>query len=251
MWRATGIVASVWMGMAFTGLTSAEEPAAGKQVEQKFDYPKNPRHSMGYLLYLPTKYGAPNEKHPLILFLHGSGERGNYLPLVKKHGPPKIAEERPELPFIVVSPQLSSDNRFFNPAALAALLDTVVEKYQVDKDRIYLTGLSMGGGGSWHLAALQPDRFAAVVPICGWTDPRDAVKLKHVSVWTIHGDADGAVPFMETEQMVDALRNAGADVKFTIHHGGEHDTWTSTYAMPEFYEWLLRHKRAGGSRVSQ
>lgn len=221
----------------------ADEPAPGKQVEQRFDYPKNPRHSMGYLLYLPTNSVAKNEKHPLLLFLHGSGERGSYLPLVKKHGPPKIVEERGDLPFIVVSPQLSSDNQFFDPAALAALLDSVVDKYQVDKDRIYVTGLSMGGGGTWHLAALQPDRFAAIVPICGWTDPRDAVKLNRLAVWTIHGDVDGAVPFMETEQMVDALRNAGGDVKFTVHHGGGHDTWTSTYAMPEFYEWLLRHRR--------
>ena len=222
----------------------AEEPAAGKQVEQQFEYPKNPRHSMGYLLYLPTKYGAASEKHPLILFLHGSGERGKNLPLVKKHGPPKLVEERSDLPFIVVSPQLSLDNQFFNPQAVADLLDEVVGKYQVDTDRIYVTGLSMGGGGTWHVAALQPDRFAAIAPICGWTDPRDAVKLKRLPVWTIHGDIDGAVPYMETEQMVDALRDAGGDIKFTIHHGGGHDTWTSTYGMPEFYAWLLRHKRS-------
>ncbi len=222
----------------------ADEPAAGKQVERQFDYLANPRHNMGYLLYLPTKYGTASEKHPLILFLHGSGERGKHLPMVKKHGPPKLVEERKDLPFIVVSPQLSKDNQLFSPHAVTALLDDVVAKYDVDPDRIYLTGLSMGGGGTWHVAALQPGRFAAIAPICGWTDPRDAVKLGKLPVWAIHGDVDGAVPYMETEQMVDALRNAGGNVKFTIHHDGNHDTWTATYGMPEFYEWLLRQKRS-------
>jgi predicted peptidase len=190
----------------------AEEPAAGKQVEQKFDYPKKPRHNMGYLLYLPTNYSSSSEKHPLILFLHGSGERGSKLSLVKRHGPPKIVEERSDMPFIVVSPQLSLENQFFDPSALSALLDSIEEKYRVDKDQISVTGLSMGGG-----------------------------------VWAIHGDIDGGVPFSETEQMIDALRAAGGDVKFTVHHGGGHDAWTSTYAMPEFYEWLLRHRRGNSN----
>jgi predicted peptidase len=222
---------------------TAEEPAPGKQVEQQFSYARNPRHNMGYLLYLPVNYGRPSEKHPLILFLHGSGERGDKLPLVKKHGPPKIVEERSDLPFIVVSPQLSLDNQRFDSRALGALLDSVEQKYHVDKDRVYLTGLSMGGAGAWQLAAFQPNRFAAVVPICGYTDARDGIKLKRTAVWAIHGDLDGAVPFPETEQMVDALRTAGADVKFSIFHGSGHDTWTTTYGMPEFYEWLLRHRR--------
>jgi predicted peptidase len=225
----------------------AEEPAAGKQVEQKFDYPKKPRHNMGYLLYLPTNYSSSSEKHPLILFLHGSGERGSKLSLVKRHGPPKIVEERSDMPFIVVSPQLSLENQFFDPSALSALLDSIEEKYRVDKDQISVTGLSMGGGGTWQLAAQQPNRFAAIAPICGWTDPRDGVKLKQLSVWAIHGDIDGGVPFSETEQMIDALRAAGGDVKFTVHHGGGHDAWTSTYAMPEFYEWLLRHRRGNSN----
>ena len=221
----------------------ADEPSAGRQVEQRFESLKNPRHSMGYLIYLPENYGTSREKHPLLLFLHGSGERGSQLSQLKRHGPPRIVEQVSDLPFIVVSPQLSLDRQNFDPKALAELLDSIEEKYQVDKARIYLTGLSMGGGGAWQLAAHQPDRFAAVVPICGYTDTRDAVKLKSTAIWAIHGDIDGSVPYSETEQMVDALRSAGADVKFTIFHGGGHDTWTSTYATPEFYEWLLRHRK--------
>lgn len=220
-----------------------EQPAAGKQVEQSFVYEKNPRHNMGYLLYLPTGYDRTAEKFPLILFLHGSGERGANLAQVKRHGPPKLVEEGMDLPFVVVSPQLSLDNQKFDPHALAALLDAVQKLHRIDETRIYLTGLSMGGGGSWQLAALQPDRFAAVVPICGYTDARDGAKLKRVAVWAIHGDIDGAVPFSETEQMVDAVRTVGGDAKFTIYHGGGHDVWTSTYGMPEFYEWLLRRRR--------
>jgi predicted peptidase len=232
-------------GIAFCcSLAGAEDPAPGKQVEQRFEYAASPRQSMGYLLYLPTKYTSETEKSPLILFLHGSGERGSSLQQVKRHGPPRLVEERSDLPFIVVSPQLSADFRLFSPAALAALLDDVVAKYRVDTDRIYVTGLSMGGGGTWHLAALQPDRFAAIAPICGWTDARDGVKLKRLPIWAIHGDDDGAVPYMETQQMVDALRDAGGDVKFTVFRGGGHDTWTAIYGMPEFYDWLLRHKRS-------
>ena len=221
----------------------ADEPAAGKQVEQMFEYPKNPRHSMGYLLYLPADYGKSEQKHPLIVFLHGSGERGNRLSLVKRHGPPKIAEERPNFPFIVVSPQLSLENRFFDSGALAMLLDQIEKTYRVDSERIYVTGLSMGGWATWNFAAHQPDRFAAVAPICGWSDTRDAIKFKRLPVWAIHGDDDGGVPFMETEQMVDAIRAIGGNVKFTIHSNAPHDVWTSTYAMPEFYEWLLRHRK--------
>ncbi|WP_010585326.1 carboxylesterase family protein [Schlesneria paludicola] len=225
--------------------TFADEPSAGKQVEQKFAYPANPRHSMGYLLYLPASYrAAEQQKFPLLVFLHGSGERGNRLSLVKRHGPPKIAEEQPDFPFIVVSPQLTLENRFFDPAALAALLDQVEKTYRVDSDRIYVTGLSMGGWATWKLAAYQPERFAAVAPICGWTDTREAVKFKRLPVWAIHGDDDGGVPFMETEQMVDAIRGIGGNVKFTILSNAPHDVWTSTYAMPEFYEWLLRHRKS-------
>lgn len=222
----------------------AEEPTPGKQVEQQFDYAPNPRYSMGYLLYLPADYGKTTEKHPMIVFLHGGGERGKNLSRLKVHGPPMLVEKRHDLPFIVVSPQLSADNPRFDIKSLAALLDSVEERFRVDKDRVYLTGLSLGGGATWKLAAYQPDRFAAIVPICGNTDTRDAVKLNKIAVWVVHGDADPAVPYPESEQMVEALRDAGGNVKFSIFHGGGHDTWTTTYGMPEFYDWLLRQRRS-------
>lgn len=245
MLRSVRLTILLLVAISCVANVMGEEPTPGKQVEQYFEYSANPRYSMGYLLYLPADYGKSDGSFPMIVFLHGGGERGNNLSKLKVHGPPMLAEQRSDFPFIVVSPQLSLDNPRFDSKSLAALLDSVEQRVRVDKDRVYLTGLSMGGGGTWQLAAHQPDRFAAIVPICGYTDTRDAVRLKKMSVWVVHGDADTAVPFPESEQMVDALRDAGANVKFTIFHGGPHDTWTTTYGMPEFYEWLLRQRRSG------
>src|SRR6185312_8308672 len=121
--------------------------------------------TLKYLIYQPADYDK-QDKWPLLLFLHGAGERGDDLELVKKHGPPKLAAEGKDFPFIVVSPQCPKD-RWWEPIELVALLDDIGSKYKVDADRIYVTGLSMGGFGTWRLAFYAPDRFAAIAPICG------------------------------------------------------------------------------------
>jgi predicted peptidase len=131
----------------------------------------------------------------------------------------------------------------WNPDALNALLDEVVAQYKVDKKRIYLTGLSMGGYGTWALAGTSPERFAAIVPICGGGDPADARRLKDIPTWVFHGAKDSVVPLSRSEEMVKALKEAGSDVKFTIYPEAEHDSWTETYNNPKLYEWLLQHKR--------
>ena len=195
-----------------------------------------------YLLFLPEGYDKGDKKWPLILFLHGAGESGNDLQKVKIHGPPKIVESKPDFPFIVVSPQ--SRQRGWNPDVLKAMLDDVCEKYRVDRDRVYLTGLSMGGFGTWSLAAAYPDYFAAIVPICGGGDPASASKLKNLPIWVFHGAKDEAVPLKRSEDMVEALKKAGADVKFTVYPDAGHDSWTETYNNPELYRWLLNHKRS-------
>lgn len=202
---------------------------------------------LDYLVYLPDEYEKSDKKWPLILFLHGSGESGKDISLVKKHGPPKIVESKRDFPFIVVSPQ-SPRRRGWNPDALKALLDEVLADYRVDRDRVYLTGLSMGGYGTWALAAMYPQYFAALVPICGGGDPEDAGALKDLPIWVFHGAKDEAVPLRRSEEMVAALKKLGADVKFTVYPEAGHDSWTETYENPELYQWLLSHKRGDKSQ---
>lgn len=183
----------------------SQQPATlDKQVPVKLDY----------LLYLPEDY-EQEEEWPLVLFLHGAGERGHDLELVKKHGPPKMIKDGKQFPFIVVSPQCPK-NRWWDPFKLTALLDDVVATHKVDTDRIYVTGLSMGGFGSWSLAAATPDRFAAVAPICGGGEAHWARRLTDVPIWVFHGAKDPVVSLDRSQVMVDALKQQGGKVKFTV-----------------------------------
>jgi predicted peptidase len=199
------------------------------------------RVTLDYLLYLPPDYDQ-KASWPLMLFLHGAGERGSDLNLVKTHGPPHLIEHGKALPFIVVSPQCPKD-RSWQPLELTALLDDVVAKYKVDSDRIYVTGLSMGGFGTWSLAAYSPDRFAAIIPICGGGETFWTKRIAHLPVWVFHGAKDPAVPLKRSEEMVLALQKHKGNVKFTVYPDAGHDSWTATYDNPAVYEWLLQQKR--------
>jgi predicted peptidase len=198
-----------------------------------------------YLLFLPRDYGtSPEEKWPLILFLHGAGERGDDLELVKIHGIPKIVERQPDFPFVVVSPQCPDETTWWDHhLTLKALLDEIVANYAVDEHRIYLTGLSMGGYGTWSLATRYPELFAAIAPICGGGLAEFALQLKDVPVWAFHGAEDDVVKLEVGQQIVDALRACGGNVRFTVYPGVGHDSWTQTYDNPELYEWFLKHTR--------
>jgi predicted peptidase len=193
------------------------------------------------LLYLPKGY-AEKDSWPLLLFLHGAGERGNDLELVKVHGPPKLISQGKDFPFIVVSPQCPED-RWWQAMELSALLDEIIEKHKVDQDRIYVTGLSMGGFGTWSLAAYTPHRFAALLPICGGGETHWTKTFTHVPIWAFHGDKDTAVPLERSEKMIEALKKNGGNPKLTVYPGVAHDSWTQTYENPAVYEWLLEHKR--------
>jgi predicted peptidase len=224
------------------GLAWADEPAAGKQVKQTLEAKVSDDLRPDYWLYLPEKYDASkDQKWPLVLFLHGAGERGDDPKLVKIHGPPKLADKK-AFPFILVSPQCVP-KKFWVTESVGKLLDEVTAKHRVDKDRIYVTGLSMGGFGTWNLAAAYPDRFAAIVPICGGGKPDSAEKIKHIPAWVFHGAKDGAVKLERSQAMVDALKAAGGEPKFTIYPDAGHDSWTETYNNPEVYDWLLKQKR--------
>lgn len=196
-----------------------------------------------YLLFLPEDYEKqPGKKWPMILFLHGAGERGDNLDLVKLHGIAKIVEEQSGFPFITVSPQCPENTLWWeHTPTLKALLDQVMAGYAVDEQRIYLTGLSMGGYGTWSLAMAYPDLFAAIAPICGGGLSEFVGIVRDVPVWAFHGDKDPAVPLKAGQRMVDALQAVGGNVRFTVYPGVGHDSWTETYENPELYEWFLQH----------
>ncbi len=240
-------VLGLFMALLSSGgpVTGAEETASDwtprPQQEIEFEADITVHVSFNYLLYLPEGYESEGEPWPLILFLHGSDGTGDDLSILKTKGPPKIVETEQGFPFIVVSPQ--SPEREWDTAALNALLDDIIAKHNVDEDRIYLTGLSMGGYGAWALAAAHPERFAAVVPVCGGGDIRTAERLKDLPHWVFHGARDLSIPVSQSERMVRAIEKAGGNVKFTKYPHSGHNAWTKTYSNPRLYEWLLEQKR--------
>lgn len=197
----------------------------------------------GFMLFLPEGYEEDAEQDwPLIFFLHGAGERGDSLALVMKHGPLKMAAAQPDFPFVVVAPQCPG-GRWWHADELKILLDKVMGNYNIDKDRVYLTGLSMGGYGSWELAMRYPSMFAAVAPVCGGGNPEQVCRIKELPVWNFHGAQDPIVPLAASEQMIYALEDCGTDVRFTVYPEVGHDAWEPAYNNPELYSWFLQHKR--------
>ena len=170
-----------------------------------------------YLLFLPARYDQEPGKWPLMVFLHGAGERGDDLNFVKRYGPPMIVEETPELPFVVVSPQCPA-GQGWEPTRLMALVDDVAASYRIDRRRIVLTGTSLGGFGTWQTAFAYPERFAALVPVCGWGNPVWASHLRDVPVWIFHGEEDCIVPIDSSREMLDAVLAAGGDARFTSYY---------------------------------
>lgn len=210
----------------------------------------NKTFNLGYLLHLPATYGQnPNQRWPLILFLHGYGESGNDVEAVRKNGIPQVLAQQPDFPFIVVAPQCPWHTWWPELAdSLDALLDEITQSYAVDPQRVYLTGLSMGGYGAWYLGATRPQRFAAIAPICGggyWFHgfPDRVAALKDTPVWVFHGAKDDVVPLAASEQLVETLRASGGNVRFTVYPEAMHDSWTVTYNNPELYSWFLQHQR--------
>jgi predicted peptidase len=196
------------------------------------------------LLYLPEGYDSLDQNWPLLMFLHGSGESGEMIELVKKQGPPKMIEYGRKFPFIVISPQSPEEDRW-SIEVLDMVLDEMVLNYRVDTNRIYVTGLSMGGTATWNLAITYPDRFAAIVPICGRVDPQFAPVIKDVPCWVFHGEEDDVVPFSNSENMVNALKELGSPVRFTAYPDAGHDAWTEAYNTPELWEWLGEQTLSG------
>ena len=218
-------------------------PQSGGQLSKSFEKSITKDLSCNYLLFLPEGYDDQEKEWPLILFLHGSGERGDDLTKVKIHGPPKIVEQQKDFPFIVVSPQCPEQQWWTdNLDTLINLLDEITTRYNVDNDRVYLTGLSMGGFGTWALASRYPERFAAIAPVCGGALQYNAYSLVNVPIWIFHGAKDTTVPVSRSQEMFDIIKKRGGDVKITIYPEAYHDSWTQTYDNPELYNWFLEHK---------
>lgn len=202
------------------------------------------KRTFPFLCYQPSEFQAET-KLPLLIFLHGAGERGADLQLVKKHGPPKRIDQGEDLPFVVVSPQCPLDQWWAmkeNVDGLAQLTQYLQSEYSIDSDRTYLTGMSMGGYGTWATAAAYPDRYAAIIPVCGGADLAIAADLKSTPAWAFHGRDDDIVPVIRSEEIVNEVSKIGGDARLTIYDNVQHDSWSVTYANREIYDWLLSHE---------
>ncbi len=210
----------------------------GTQTQHKIEK----EMQLNYLLYLPEDYDPTKEGgYPTILFLHGAGERGDNLDVLTAWGPPKIASEK-GLPFIVISPQCPKGDWWTSMIyPLKRLLDESINTYNIDTSRIYLTGLSMGGYGSFALSQVYPEYFAAIAPVCGGGTPSMVNFKKQPPTWIFHGDEDKIVPIKSSQIMANALKASGTEVKFTIYEGDDHFKFEKVYYKSGLFDWFLEH----------
>ena len=210
-----------------------------------------------YCVYVPPEY-TPDKPWPLILALHGSGERGEDGFLQTDVGIGRAIRRRHgAFPAIVVMPQCRREMSWAGPMAAMALrcVEATSREYRIDPERLYLTGLSLGGQGTWLLGAELADRFAALVPVCGFVEYNEstgvaekvAARLDKIPIWCFHGDADPAVPVQKSREIVAAIRLAGGNVKYTEYPGGAHNVWDRAYGDPELWKWLFAQKRASAN----
>lgn len=236
----TALLTCTWMA----AMPAAGEPARAGQHAQRIAAGAPGGADLRYWLHVPAAaLTEPTRRWPLLIFLHGSGERGTDMELVKVHGPPKHAARGDDLPYFVASPQLP-EGESWRSEHVMPMLDALLRDWPIDPARIYLTGLSLGGEGTWRIAAEHPHRFAAIAPVCGWFDPERACTLRDMPVWAFHGDKDDVVPADASRAMVAALQACGGTPRLTIYPGVGHDAWNPAYADPALTDWLFAH-RAG------
>jgi predicted peptidase len=198
-----------------------------------------------YVIFIPHDYKGDKE-YPVILFLHGAGETGTDGKKQAQVGLGNaIRKNEKSFGFITIFPQ--SQERTWRAGSKDAdralkILEETMKTYKTDSKRVYLTGLSMGGYGTWSLAAAYPTKWAAIAPICGGGDPKSAEKIKDLPCWCFHGDADKAVPVERSREMIEALKKAGGKPEYTEYPGVAHNSWDKAYGTPELYPWFLKHK---------
>ena len=202
--------------------------------------------SLKYNIYFPDNYYDSDTKFPLVLFLHGAGERGDDLRLVEKHGIPKMINNGIKFPFITVAPQCPKFQYWSEPVnvkTLLLLVEEIIKKNKVDIERIYATGLSMGGYGTLAIAKERPDLFSAIIPVCGGLDTTDIERLKDIPIWLFHGAEDKVVPVENSELIYDLLKPINPEIKITIYKGINHNSWEMTYNNQNIYDWMLKYKK--------
>ena len=232
---AAGSFAAILAAAPHTNAAAAPQSTEHVKLTMTYEF--------DYLRSLPDGYDVDRAKHwPLLVFLHGAGERGRNPEILKKHGVPKEIELGRKLPCVVVSPQCPPNERW-NVFALEAFVERMAREHRIDRDRIYLAGLSMGGFGVWGMALRHPERYAAIIAVCGGGESRYAAALKDLPVWAFHGDQDKVVAIDRSQEMIDGIRAAGGAPKFTVYPGVGHDSWTATFANDEVYEWLFAQRR--------
>jgi predicted peptidase len=258
MWRIVFLAVPLGVLCMFANASSADD--RDRFEARAFEDP-----SGGKLLYrlLKPKDYSPSVKYPLVLFLHGAGERGDDNQAQLIHGMRDYASDAlmQKFPCFVVAPQCPKGKQWVDVAfgslkhdmpeqpadALRRTMDAVAaleKEFSIDPDRLYITGLSMGGYGTWDALQRYPDRFAAAVPICGGGDTKLAKRIIHVPIWAFHGDKDQAVPPERSRQMIEALREAGGTPKYTEYQNVGHDSWTATYKDLAMHEWMFAQKRS-------
>ncbi|NOS72704.1 MAG: prolyl oligopeptidase family serine peptidase [Verrucomicrobia bacterium] len=226
------------------------QPTRPALPAQKFTFHVTCKMETKFLFSLPDDYKPGSaQRWPLLFFLHGSGERGTNVQRAAIHGPLSHVKEGRSFPFIIVAP-LCPEKQLWENAPLLRLLDHVTKKFAVDTSRIFLTGLSMGGYGTWSLGLAHPEKFAAIAPICGGANAiniilgsRDkGVNFKNLPIWAFHGAKDDVVPVSESKRVVNLLRRNGAtNVKLTVYPETKHDSWKEAYRGTDLYEWFLSH----------
>jgi len=193
---------------------------------------------LGYALHIPKN---TKKEKPLIVFLHGSGEKGSDIEKVKVHGPFKYIKTH-KLDAYILAPQCP-ENDYWDEEVLYRLIQKIQNENNIDANRIYLTGLSMGGWGAWNLAFAKPDLFAALVPICGFVDRVPMIencKIKNIPIRIFHGLLDDVVDVSYATTIYKKLKTCNPDVKLTIFDDANHDSWTRVYDNPEIYDWMLK-----------
>jgi len=197
--------------------------------------------NLKYISSYPKEFDS-NIKYPLLIHIHGAGGRGKDLNLLKQAGPLFEIENGKELPFIVIAPQCFADTWFEIMEQLLEFIDSMINIKSVDKSRVYLSGVSMGGYTCWQIAMIKPEIFAAIVPVCSGGMNWNAVRLKNTPIWAFHGALDDVVCVSESINMVNAVIRNGGNAKLTIYPDVKHNSWEKTFHNDELYAWLLEHK---------
>ena len=204
-----------------------------------------PNSELNYLIYFPIDY-KKKYVFPLVVFLHGAGERGSNLKLVEKHGIPKLINSGKKFPFITIAPQCPksgywSDSTYVD--ILIQLIEKIKMEYKVDHNRVYATGLSMGGFGTLAVAKERSDLFAAIVPICGGLDTKNIERLYNMPIWLFHGSDDRVIPLERSQIIYDLLKPNNPTIKLTVYEGVGHNSWDRAYNNKNIYQWMLSFKK--------